>query len=92
MFVFAPFLMEKFILPECREGFEIPPKILKIIFEEDLDLSQAARKVGLTEETKIGNSVGIISLLTNGKINRKNQIKQSIEMAMPRILCPQFYK
>jgi len=72
-------------------GFEIPREIFNLL-EQGMDLSQATRQFGLTEETKIGNSVGIISLLTNGKINRKNQIKQAIEMAMPRILCPQFYK
>lgn len=72
-------------------GFEVPRSLVCLILKKDLDLSQATRESGFTNEIKIGAKNGIIGLLTNDRITRKTQIKQAIAMAMPRLVNPQFY-
>ena len=72
-------------------GFEVPRGLIKLILNKRMDLSEATREAGFTDEIKIGAKNGIIGLLTNDKITRKIQVKQSIEMAMPRLMNPRFY-
>ncbi len=74
------------------EGFAIPKNIAEIIFEEGLDLSQATRKVGLTNSKKIGAKKGIISILTNGRFVRGNQIQKALQMALISLEKPHFYE
>ena len=74
------------------EAFEIPKNVMKIILEENLDLSQAAREAGLTSSGKIGNEKGIISILSSGRFVRGNQIKSALQMALIPLENPKFYK
>ncbi|MBI5803441.1 inosine/xanthosine triphosphatase [Candidatus Pacearchaeota archaeon] len=73
-------------------GFEVPLNIVSLILKEGLDLSQACRITGITKENKIGSKGGIVSLLTNARVDRKGQIKQAIHMAMVRLVAPEFYR
>ena len=82
---------EKFYLG-FSEAFQIPPKVVKLIREKGLDLSQATREAGLTNSPKIGNEKGIISILSNGRFDRMRQIKNSLEMALISLENPGFYE
>ena len=73
-------------------GFEVPKKLADSIIKEEINLSQACYEYGLHPNENIGSKEGIIALLTNWRINRKEQIKQSIYMALPKIVNPHFYK
>ncbi|MEK6842329.1 MAG: DUF84 family protein, partial [Nanoarchaeota archaeon] len=73
------------------EGFVIPPNLAKLINEEGLDLSQAAKKAGMTTSEKIGNEKGVIGILTNGRYVRGDQIKSALKMALIALENPEFY-
>ena len=74
------------------EGFAVPPKLAKLINEEGLDLSQAAKKAGMTASNKIGYEKGIINILTNGRFVRADQIKSSLQMALISLENPDLYR
>ncbi len=74
------------------EAFEIPRYIVKMIFEENLDLSQATRKAGLTNSEKIGNEKGIINILSGGRFTRAGQIKTALKMALIPLENARLYK
>ena len=72
-------------------GFMVPPLFIGLVLTENMDLSEAAFKVGFTKKKRIGYEEGIIDPLTNGKINRKEYIKQAIMMAMIQLNHPEQY-
>ena len=72
-------------------GFEVPPPILKLVHKEGLNLSQACLKLGLTSKEYVGYEEGLIGILTDGKINRKDYTKQAIQMALISIEKSKFY-
>jgi len=49
------------------QGFMVPSRLVELIREENLDLSQAAKRAGLTNSKKIGEEGGIINLLSKGR-------------------------
>ncbi len=61
------------------------PKIMDLVITDGMDLSQAANHAGLTNNPKIGSEEGVISLLTNGKLDRKEYTKQALRMALIHI-------
>jgi len=63
-------------------GYEIPEKLERIIHEKNMKLSEACKEAGLTDDPDIGASVGIIHLLTNGRLDRKAYTKQALTMAL----------
>jgi len=63
-------------------GFEIPPKVLDLILEENIDLNQACFRAGLTTNANLGQAEGMIGLLTRGRINRKEYTKQCVSTAL----------
>lgn len=63
-------------------AFEYPPKIIKLIFHEGLDVNQAFFETGLTRNQKIGSSEGAIGILTKGRWKRADTIKQSVIAAL----------
>ena len=63
-------------------GFEAPREAMRLILEEALDLSKAANRLGLHPDENIGASIGIISPLTKGRLNRKEYTKEAIRMAL----------
>ena len=64
------------------QAFEFPRKVTKLIFEEGLNASEACLRTGLTEHNYIGHGEGIIGLLTKGRVNRKEQAKAALQMAL----------
>lgn len=63
-------------------GFEIPPQILKLILDEKMDLSQACLHSGISNNTEIGSTEGLIGVLSKGKIDRKEYSKQCVIAAL----------
>lgn len=63
-------------------GFEIPPLILDLILNKKMDLSQACLQSGISSNTKIGSTEGLIGVLTKGKIDRKEYSKQCVLAAV----------
>jgi len=63
-------------------GYEIPEVLQNIIEEKGVKLSEACKLSGLTDDPDIGASVGIIHLLTGGRLDRKGYTKQALIMAM----------
>ncbi len=72
-------------------AFEYPKKVVDEIFTHNLDASQAFKRVGLTKKEKIGAEEGIISVLTGGKIDRKQYTQQAIQMALIHLQNPELY-
>ena len=66
-------------------AFEIPPKVLAYIFNQHVDLGQAMKLAGLTDQEQIGAGQGAIGILTNGRITRKEYTKQAIIMALVQL-------
>ncbi len=73
-------------------AFECPPKVMKLVHSEGLDLNEAFHRTGLTNNPKIGNADGAVGLLTNGRVDRTDYTKQAITMAMIHLENAEFYK
>jgi len=71
--------------------FEYPPKVMKLILEEDENASDAFRKLGLTDKAYIGYEEGIIGVLTKGRLNRKEYTKQAIMTALIHLENKELY-
>jgi non-canonical (house-cleaning) NTP pyrophosphatase len=63
-------------------AFEYPEKIVKILFREGLDVNQAFFEAGLTKNKKIGSFEGAVGILTKGRWQRADTVKQSIISAL----------
>jgi len=72
-------------------GFEVPKEAIKIYFRDGVDLSEAFRRGEFTTEEKIGYGKGLVHTLTSGKLDRKQYIRQAIEMAMVQYRHPKWY-
>lgn len=72
-------------------GFVVPDEFLKIVFQSKVDLSEAAFRADFTPKKRIGYEEGIVNILTDGGMNRKEYIKQAIMMAMIEMNHPELY-
>lgn len=72
-------------------GFEVPKQILSHVLNDQLDLTQAALKSGITNNPTLGSAEGIIGILTRGRVNRKEYTKQCIRTALIQIENPTLY-
>src|SRR3989344_807418 len=70
--------------------FEWPKAIVKAILEEGMDGSQAFKKLGFSNEEKAGAENGCIQVFTHGKMNRKEQNKIAIMMALIHLENPEY--
>lgn len=61
---------------------EYPHDVTKLVFDEGLDINQAFKKTGLTENLKVGSAEGAIGILTHGRLLRKEYTKQAITTAL----------
>jgi|GEM_PF-253778 len=73
-------------------GFRIPKKVSTLILQEGLDLNQAMKKCGFTDNPQLGASEGTIGLFTNGRIPLKDYCKQSLTTALISIEQPQYFE
>lgn len=82
---------EKFS-PGFSSCFECPKEISRLMLEEDLNMSEAALKTGLTENPKLGSAEGLIGILTKGRMTRKDYTKQAIILALIQIENRELYQ
>lgn len=62
--------------------FEYPKKVIRLIFEEGLEVDEAYHQLGLTDNARIGRAEGVIGQLTKGRLKRKEYTKQAIRTAL----------
>ncbi|MEK6909314.1 MAG: inosine/xanthosine triphosphatase [Nanoarchaeota archaeon] len=71
----------KRLYPGAGMAFPIQNEVLKIIVSENVELDEALRRAGLTNEERIGKKRGIISMLTNGEVERTKLIEDAVYAA-----------
>lgn len=62
--------------------FEYPIKLTEQVLKEDINISDAARKLGITKKENLGAEEGMIGILTKGRLDRKEYTKQAIRTAL----------
>lgn len=72
-------------------AFEYPKEVIRLIFEEGLEVDEAYHKLGLTDNARIGRSEGVIGQLTKGRLPRKEYTKQAIRTALIHLENPELY-
>ena len=72
-------------------GFEWPKKAIDGILNAGLDGSQAMKAAGLTQEDKIGESGGVIRMLTDGRMDRTEFNALAIRMALVQVEHAELY-
>lgn len=72
-------------------AFECPIEITRLAIEEGLDLNQATQRAGLTTDARIGNAQGLVGILSQGKLDRKEYTMQSIRTAIIHLQNPPLY-
>lgn len=63
-------------------AFEYPREVTRLILEEGLNAEQAANRIGITDNPKLGSHEGILGILTKGRYPRKEYTKEAIRMAL----------
>lgn len=66
-------------------AWECPAEAAKLMTKEGLDMNEAFHKIGLTKDPKIGSGDGAISIMTKGRLNRKEFTKWAVRMALVRL-------
>ncbi|MBM3231832.1 DUF84 family protein [Candidatus Pacearchaeota archaeon] len=69
-----------------NSGFVIPRIVAEIIQREKVQLDEAWRRAGLTDEERIGYGNGIIHGLTGGRFDRKRYLEQAVHMTVTHLL------
>lgn len=72
-------------------GFEVPKPILNFVLEKKMDLSQACFHSGITSNQNLGSAEGLIGILTNGRVNRKDYTRQCIVTALMQVEHSHWY-
>src|SRR3989338_3801782 len=72
-------------------AFEYPPEVLRLFFEERLEISQAFYQAGLTKNPTVKHAEGAIGILTKGKISRRDYTAQAVMMALVSLENQQLY-
>lgn len=72
-------------------GFEIPPQVLRLVLDQKMDLSQACLQSGISHNTSIGSTEGLIGVLTKGKVDRKEYSKQCVITAVIQLENSEWY-
>lgn len=73
-------------------AFECPPKVIELVHSQGMNLNDAFKTFGLTENPKLGNAEGAVGLLTNNRVTRLDYTKQAIMMAMVHLEYADAYK
>ncbi|HEV7423629.1 MAG TPA: DUF84 family protein [Candidatus Paceibacterota bacterium] len=71
--------------------FEWPTAVVHAILKDGVDGSQAFKKLGFTDHEKLGTENGSINILTHGKMNRKEQNKIAVMMALIHLENPEHF-
>ncbi len=63
-------------------AFEYPKEMIRLVLEENMDITEAANHLGFTKNPRLGSAEGMIGILTRGRITRKDYAKQAVQMAL----------
>lgn len=64
-------------------AWEFPdPSVMKLISDEGMNMSDAAKKVGMTQSEYVGWEEGAIGIVTKGRMDRKAFTKQALRTAL----------
>src|SRR5680860_212725 len=63
-------------------AFEYPIEVTKIVLLENVEINESFHRVGLTDNPKVGSAEGAISILTKGRLSRKEYTKQAVMNAL----------
>lgn len=66
-------------------AWEAPKKVAEYMFNEGMDMNQAALKAGLTQNPKVGSAEGLVGVMTKGRLPRKEYTKEAIRTALIHI-------
>ncbi|MFA7315375.1 MAG: inosine/xanthosine triphosphatase [Candidatus Paceibacterota bacterium] len=72
-------------------AFEMPTETTKLALKEGIMLDTAFKKLGHTDDDRIGYSGGISEIITKGRSNRKEYAKEAVRMALIHIENPDLY-
>ena len=72
-------------------GFELPSQILNLLLEQKMDLSKACLYSGISHNTEIGSTEGLVGILSKGKMDRKDYSKQCITTAIFQLENAKWY-
>lgn len=67
-------------------AFELPRDITRLVVDDKLELDVAIFQSGFSKNPRIGYSEGIIGVLTNGVVTRKDYMVPAVSMAMARLM------
>lgn len=62
-------------------GFAVPHEVAGLLSSK-VTLAEAAKRAGLTKKNKLGSAEGLIGVLSDGRIDRFDQTKQAVDMAL----------
>ncbi len=63
-------------------SIQLPKKVIDIVFKDNIELSLACKKAGITDKDNIGRYEGFVGLFTKGRMTRKDYTKYGFIMAM----------
>jgi inosine/xanthosine triphosphatase len=63
-------------------AFEPPKKIVDLMQNNNMNMSDACVEVGLTKNTNVGSSEGLIGILTRGRMDRLAYTMQAVTTAL----------
>lgn len=72
-------------------AFEYPKSMINLVFNKDYEIDEAAKEMGFSHDSSIGEREGMIGVLTNGKLDRKGYSKQAVLTALIHLLNPEHY-
>lgn len=66
-------------------AWEAPKQVADYMFNEGLNMSDAAYKAGFTDNQNVGSAEGLIGIMTKGRLDRKAYTKEAIRTALIHI-------
>lgn len=63
-------------------AWEPPAQVMHLVLKENLNMSDAGFKAGLTLNKNIGSAEGVLGIVTKGRLTRKEYTKQAVRTAL----------
>lgn len=72
-------------------AFEQPPAVVQLVEQRGLDISEAWREAGLTDQIKIGEGRGSFYELTNCRFTRNHLNEEAVRNAIIPLIRKELY-
>lgn len=73
-------------------AFEVPKAMVALISQQGLTMSEACVRVGMDTDPKIGEGLGVVGILTGGLVDREEQARQAVQMALGKYRNRELYR